>query len=189
MAEALVSLLKETYPISLSTVDANYLDHEDDFLPGVVREKLWEIFVEIGRAWGNVPDDSAGLRSSWLEFIEAKTTRSPSYVGEYANAVSVMQELVGAFGREWAYQQLFFNSGISAKDPPVTRLAHLKRYVVDEFIAVQITASGFRGFADNIFSPNRPLNYAGFVRGSRYNERPSARLYKPREAAGTAEGK
>lgn len=188
MPEALAKLPKETYPIALSAVDANYLDHEDDFLPGVVREKLWEIFVEIGRAWENVPNDSAGLRSSWLEFIEAKTTRSPNYVGEYANAVSVMQELVGGLGREWAYQQLFFNSGVSAKDPPVTRLAHLKRYVVDEFIAVQVTASGFRGFADSIFSPNRPLNYAGFVRGSRYNERPSARLYKPGKAVGTAGG-
>jgi hypothetical protein len=187
MPEALAKLPKETYPIALSPVDANYLDHEDDFLPGVVREKLWEIFVEIGRAWENVPNDSAGLRSSWLEFIEAKVTRSPSYAGEYANAVSVMHELVGVLGREWAYQQLFFNSGVSPKDPPVTRLAHLKRYVVDEFIAVQITASGFRGFADSIFSPNRPLNYAGFVRGSRYNERPSARLYTRQQPAGTAE--
>ena len=174
-------------PISQSPVDANFLDHEDDFLSEFARDKLWEIFVEIGRAWKNVENDSAGLRSSWLEFIEAKTTRTPSYVGEYMNAISVMQELVGALGREEAYRRLFFDSGVSPKDPPVTRLAHVKRYVVDEFIVVQITASGFRGFANSTFSPNRPLNYTGFIRGSRYNERPMARLYTPGLTAGRAE--
>ena len=69
----------------------------------------------------------------------------------------------------------------------MTRLAHVKRYVVDEFIVVQITASGFRGFANSTFSPNRPLNYTGFIRGSRYNERPMARLYTPGLTAGRAE--
>ena len=175
-----------TLPISKSPVDANLLDHEDEFLPGAAREKLWEIFVEIGRTWQNVKHDSAGLRSSWLEFIEAKTKSPPTYVGEYANAISVMQELVGALGREKAFNMLFFYSGVP-DGPPVTRLAHLKKYVVDEFITVQITASGFRGFVDNEFSTNRPLNYAGFIRGSRYNERPMARLYQPKAAAGTVE--
>jgi hypothetical protein len=175
-------------PISQSSVDANFLDHEDNFLSGLARERLWEIFVEIGHAWQNVPNDSAGLRSSWLEFIEAKTKSPPSYVGEYMNAISVMQELVGVLGREQAYEMMFFNSGVSQKDPPLTRLAHAKRYVVDEFIVVQITASGFRGFADSIFSPNRPLNYTGFIRGTRYNERPMARLYTPGLTAGRAGG-
>jgi hypothetical protein len=184
MSEPLAKLLN--CPIANSRADANFLDHEDSFLPGVVRERLWEIFVEIGRAWKNVPGDSAGLRSSWLEFIEAKTTRSPSYIGEYVNAVSVVQELVEVLGREAAFAGLFFNSGIAA-GPPVTRLAHVKRYVVDEFIIVQITASGFRGFADSIYDTRRPLNYTGFIRGSRYNERPSARLYTPGIAAGTPE--
>jgi hypothetical protein len=183
----LSSLPLSSLPISNTAVGPNLLDPEDGFLTGVVREKLWEIFVEIGRAWKNVPNDSAGLRSSWLEFIEAKTTRPPSYVGEYANAVSVVQELVGLMGREEALQRLFFNSGVSQKTPPVTRLDHVKRYVVDEFIVVQVTASGFRGFAESIFSPNRSLNYTGFIRGSRYNERPTARLYTPGLTAGRAE--
>ncbi|HEY0312909.1 MAG TPA: hypothetical protein VGC56_10495 [Allosphingosinicella sp.] len=175
-----------TLPIANAAVEANLLDHEDDFLPGAAREKLWEIFVEIGRTWQNVRNDSAGLRSSWLEFVEAKTKSPPSYVGEYANGVSVMQELVGLLGREEAYRMLFFASGVPDK-PPVTRLAHAKKYVVDEFIAVQITASGFRGFVDNEFSTNRPLNYAGFIRGSRYNERPTARLYAPAMTTRAAE--
>lgn len=174
-------------PVANGRVDANLLDHEDQFLPGAARERLWEIFVEIGRAWKNVKNDSAGLRSSWLEFIHAKTKSPPCYVGEYANAISVIQELTALLGREKAYQMLFFSSGVP-DGPPVTRLAHLKKYVVDEFITVQITASGFRGFVDHERSTNRSLNYAGFIRGSRYNERPMARLYKPKAAAGTAEG-
>jgi hypothetical protein len=174
--------------ISQGKVDATLIDPEDQILTVAARDKLWEIFVEIGRAWDNVPDDSAGLRSSWLEFIEAKTQKQPSYVGEYANAVSVVQELVELYGREKAFAQLFFVTG-AGDGPPLTRLAHVKKYVVNEFIRVQITASGFRGFADeemtkdSIFSPHRPLNYAGFIRGSRYNERPQARLYDPRKPA------
>lgn len=173
-------------PIAMTAVGAQLLDHEDMALSASTREKLWEIFVEIGRTWGNVPQESAGLRSSWLEFIDCKTTRPPSYIGEYVNAVAVMQELVEVLGRATAYQLLFFASGV-APGPSLTKLAHLKTFVVDEFIKVQITASGFRGFASSIHSPNRSLNYAGFIRGSRYNERPAARLYKAGAAARAGE--
>lgn len=178
--------------LSNGKVDATLIDPEDQILTALTREKLWEIFVQIGVAWGNVPENSAGLRSSWLEFIEAKTQQPPSYVGEYANAVAVMQELVEIYGPDQAYSQLFFATG-AADGPALTRLAHLKKYVVNEFIRVQITASGFRGFADetmtekSIFSIRRPLNYTGFLRGSRYNERPQARLYKPAKSTKKSE--
>jgi hypothetical protein len=174
--------------ISNAKVDATLIDHEDQTLSAATRERLWEVFVEIGRAWDNVSDDSAGMRSSWLEFIEARIHQPPSYAGEYANAVSVLQELIDMYGREKAYARLFFATG-AGDGPPLTRLAHVKKYVVNEFIRVQITASGFRGFADekmtkeSIFSKRRPLNYAGFIRGSRYNERPQARLYEPSKPA------
>jgi len=190
MAEVIAALAQQpvsSFPIANARVDAALLDHEDDFLPPAVRDRLWEIFVEIGRAWKNVSRDSAGLRSTWLEFIDAKTKSPPSYAGEYANAIAVMQELEGLLGREKAFEMLFFNSGVP-DTPPLTRLAHVKKFVIDEFIAVQVTASGFRGFVDNEFSPNRPLNYAGFIRGSRYNERPMARLYKPAGSVRAAEG-
>ena len=173
-------------PIASGTVSANLLDHEDQHLSAAAREMLWTIFAEIGRAWGNVERDSAGLRSSWLEFVEAKTNQPPSYIGEYVNAVSVVQELIEIFGHEEAFSLLFFANGIPA-GPPLTRLAHAKTYVVDEFIRVQITASGFRGFASDRFSSNRSLNYPGFIRGSRYNERPTARLYQATTPADHAE--
>ena len=44
---------------------------------------LWRIFVAIGRVWSNTVHDSAGLKSSWLEFLTAKTMIQPSYVAEY----------------------------------------------------------------------------------------------------------
>lgn len=173
--------------IAQTEVDAQLLDQEDQCLDAGAIEKLWEIFVEIGRAWGNAPNDSAGMRSSWLEFIDAKTNRPPSYVGEYANAVAVMQEIEAVLERREAYRVLFFDNGIAA-GPPTTKLAHLKCYVVDEFIKVQITASGFRGFGYNIFDKQRSLNYHGFIRGSRYNERPVARLYEPGAVDRSGEG-
>lgn len=160
-------------PISHGQVAATLLDHEDHTLTAAQREALWEIFVEIGRCWGNFDDDSANVHSSWSEFIEAKTQQPPSYVGEYANAVAVVQELVQMYGREDAYRQLFLHSGIPS-GPPVTRLAHAKRYVVDEFIRVQIVAGGFKGFV----TPS-PANYNGYVGGSRYNRLPRVAAYVP----------
>lgn len=159
-------------PLSRDVVPADLLDHEDTVLSAATTEGLWSIFIEIGQCWQNLGDDSAGVRSSWLEFIHAKTTQPPSYVGEYSNAVAVMQELVELYG-PGAFALLFLKSGVP-EGPPTTRLAHAKRYVVDEFIRMQIVASGFRGF---VKPPS--LNYNGFIRGSRFNERPRARMYEP----------
>lgn len=163
-------------PFSRGVVPAELLDHEDSVLSAATVEGLWKIFVEIGRCWNNLDDDSARVRGSWLEFIHAKTTQPPSYVGEYCNAVSVVQELTELYG-PGAFALLFLKSGVP-EGPPTTRLAHTKRYVVDEFIRMQIVASGFRGFV----TP-RSYNYNGFIRGSRFNERPRARLYEPKTPA------
>lgn len=163
-------------PLSQGVVAADLLDHEDAVLSAATVEGLWKIFVEIGRCWDNLDEDSTGVRSSWLEFIHAKTTQPPSYIGEYSNAVSVVQELGELYG-SGAFGLLFFKSGVP-DGPPTTRLAHAKRYVVDEFIRMQIVASGFRGFVKP-----RSLNYNGYIRGSRFNERPRARLYEPKASA------
>jgi hypothetical protein len=154
-------------------VPPTLIDPEDKFLSPHQRDQLWGIFVEIGRCWRNLPEDSISVKSSWLEFIRAKTENEPSYVGEYANAIAVVQELVRMYGHQEAFSLLFLRNGIP-DGAPVTRLAHAKQYVIDEFIRMQIVASGFRGFV----KPTS-LNYNGFVGGSRYNRLPRARLYTP----------
>lgn len=166
-------------PISLGTVAATLIDPEDKQLTDLERDRLWEIFVEIGRCWGNLEEDSLGVRSSWLEFLHAKTHDEPSYVGEYANAIAVVQELVQIYGREHAFTLLFLRNGIPA-GPPTTRLAHAKRYVVDEFIRVQVSAGGFKGF-----SRPHPVNYRGWIGGSRYNRLPRVRAYVPVTSEGS----
>jgi hypothetical protein len=159
--------------IGSQEVAATLLDHEDETLTEEAKRALWDIFVEIGRCWGNLPDDSISVKSSWLEFIHAKTTDEPSYVGEYQNAIAVVQELIEMYGPEHAFTLLFLRNGIPS-GAPTTRLAHAKRYVVDEFIRVQVVAGGFRAFG----GPH-PLNYNGFIGGSRYNRLPRVRAYIP----------
>jgi len=159
--------------ISHATVAATLLDNEDRLLRQPEIDRLWEIFVEIGRSWGNMKGDSTSIKSSWREFIQAKIDDPPSYVGEYKNCISVVQELVGLYGMEEAFRRLFLDNGIP-DGPPTTRLAHAKRYVIDEFIRVQVVAGGFKGFVQ----PG-PLNYNGYVGGSRYNLTPRVRAYRP----------
>jgi hypothetical protein len=154
-------------------VAATLLDHEDETLTEESKRALWDLFVEIGRCWGNLSDDSISVKSSWLEFVHAKTHDEPSYVGEYVNAIAVVQELIEMYGPEHAFTLLFLRNGIPP-GAPTTRLAHAKRYVVDEFIRVQVVAGGFRGFG----GPH-PLNYNGFIGGSRYNRLPRVRAYIP----------
>lgn len=159
--------------ICAQDVGPTLIDHEDRCLTDEAKDALWDLFVEIGRCWGNLADDSIGVKSSWLEFVHVKTTDEPSYVGEYQNAIAVVQELVELYGPEHAFALLFLRNGIPP-GAPTTRLAHAKRYVVDEFIRVQIVAGGFKGFGDP-----HPLNYNGFIGGSRYNRLPRVRAYIP----------
>jgi hypothetical protein len=132
------------------------------------RHFLWRIFVEIGKCWGNVRWNSSNLKSSWLEMIEAKSAEPPSYTAEYINAIYVVRELIAIYGEEIAFSRLFLSNNIPP-GPPLTRLAHAKVFVVDEFITMQVMASGFKHFGG--------VNYAGYVKGSRYNLVPQVRAY------------
>lgn len=134
------------------------------------REFLWRIFVEIGKCWKNVKWESSNLKSSWLDLIKAKTECAPSYTGEYTNAVYVVQELIDMYGEKDAFTKLFLSNDIPP-GPPTTRLAHAKRYVIDEFIRMQVMASGFKHFG----GPNS--NYHGYVKGSRYSIMPEVREF------------
>lgn len=161
-------------PRCFSTLEPGLLVGEGQTLTKYERDALWRLFVYIGRCWKNVSKDSMGLKSSWLEFIAAKTETSPSYTAEYSNAVLVIDELIAHYGEADAFYRLFFQNGIPS-GPPLTKLAHTKAYVVDEFIRVQIVASGFRGYGGR---KNRGKNYNGFVRGSRYNWTERTRSFK-----------
>ncbi len=148
-------------------------------------DKLWKIFVEIGIAWENTVHDSAGLKSSWLEFIKEKSLRKPSFVAEYVNAIQVVDELVKMYKKN-AFHKLFFENGLTVNrfGGPVsldTRLAHAKHFVVDEFIRVQIIAGGFKNFVQKDSSEIRPeniTNYNGFIASSRYNRIKPVRPFK-----------
>lgn len=142
-------------------------------------EKLWRIFKEIGNAWGNAPHGPGGLKSSWLEFLTAKTTRRPSYVAEYVNACQVVDDLIEH--ESDPFQKLLFDNGLSG-GPIDTRLAHAKNFVVDEFIKVQVVAGGFRSFVEPDHPPEiRPdniSNHRAFIAASRYSRILPVRPYK-----------
>ena len=167
----------------------------DQLLPAEPRELtraeidgLWAIFVAIGTTWQNTVHDSAGLKSSWLEFVGEKTTIRPSYVAEYVNALGVVEELFEMYGEPLAFAKLFLDNGIAtvgANDKPMltldSRLAHAKHFVVDEFIRVQVVAGGFKNFIQPETPEIRPdniVNYNGFIAGSRYNRVTAVRSYE-----------
>lgn len=171
-------------------------------------QSLWEVFQQIGRTWFNVFKDSAGQRSSWLEFITLRCEsprcieplcqdpqcknpahmRAPSYLGEYRNALEVVAELVKASSIVKAYEHLFTHKYEKVEDKIVlkTQIDHAKFFVIDEFIRMQIVGGGFRGFGtDENGRRRRKLqarNYNGFVRGSRYNRVVRVRAYREKEA-------
>lgn len=147
-----------------------------DLLPGDIQkltahemDVLWRLFQEIGRTWKCSRADSHNIRSDWLEFIHAKTNFPPSYVGEYSNAVSCVSELIVMYGDKEAFRKLLLDHGMrDPKAPPLTRVAHTKVYVVNEFIRVQVAKDGFKSWQGS--------NYKGYVGGSRFNRKPRARI-------------
>ena len=158
---------------------------------------LWRIFVAIGTVWKNTVHNSAGLKSSWLEFWTAKTMTQPSYVSEYVNALEVVAELIKIYGEVEAFENLLLDNGrpldnngmplnkpLCKDDIPIeldTRLAHAKHFVVDEFIRVQIVAGGFKNFIrphETEIRPEYVVNYNGFIAGSRFNRIKPVRPYE-----------
>jgi hypothetical protein len=147
---------------------------------------LWRIFVAIGQTWQNAYRDSAGLKSSWLEFLSEKTVIRPSYVAEYLNAIAVVAELISLYGEADAFDRLFLRNGLPADETGRllaldSRLAHAKHFVVDEFIRVQIVAGGFRNFIQPdwpVIETDYTVNYNGFIAGSRFSRLRPARHYQ-----------
>ncbi|HYT88618.1 MAG TPA: hypothetical protein VEL76_07905 [Gemmataceae bacterium] len=127
-------------------------------------EGLWEVFVHIGQTWGAVGADPLYQRSQWLEFLQVKTEEAPSYLEEYRSALAVLAELREVHS-DGMWQKLFFEHGTTS--PPTTRLAHLRTFVVEEFIKVWLTSGGFKTYGAG--------NYNSYVSGSRFAVRPPYR--------------
>lgn len=173
---------------------------DDQPLTPSERKRLWEMFQQIGRHWSNVYKDSAGQRSSWLEFINLrcapretnrdkhKPLQPPGYLRKYRDAIKVLDALVEATNLEQGFQSFLNHQPPRDQEKKIvlkTRLDFAKFFVVDEFIKMQIVAGGFRGFGSDEFGRNRrklrARNYNGFVRGSRYNRLQRVRAFREDE--------
>lgn len=128
-------------------------------------ECLWKLFVAISETWGNAEVNPLHQRSQWLEFLQVKTEKPPSYVEEYRNAILVLEELEHMYGAA-AWNKLFFEHGVE-KGQLTTRIAHFRVFVVEEFIKVWLTTGGFKVFGAG--------NYNSYVSGSRFAVRPPYR--------------
>lgn len=163
-------VIDERCAYSLTEISPEVIESPCTPLEEATQENLWEICEAIGSFWSF--DRVADYKSAWLEFMNSKTMEEPSYFGEYGNAVAVIQELKSVYG-EQAFEMLLFRHGISGGSLN-SRLAHAKRYVVDEFIRVLVISGGFRSFLD--LRDDEPANYRGHVGGSRYRRLQTVRF-------------
>jgi hypothetical protein len=127
-------------------------------------DQLWEIFVAIATTWGHPDADPMPLRSQWLEFVELRVSHTPSYLAEYQNAIQVLEGWKTDQSQAALTKLLRASSAQLGDETPV---AHLKKYVVDEFIRVWVATGGFREYGAG--------NYNGYISGSRFAVRPAYR--------------
>jgi len=136
-------------------------------MPGTLRPEelcqLWRIFAAIARTWGADGTSPDYQYSQWLEFIHTRTATEPSYLGEYRAGLEVLSEL-GEYYGESLWHRLFFAHDAQ----PDTRLAHLRKFVVEEFMQVWLTTGGFRTYGAG--------NYNSYVAGSRFAVTPPYRF-------------
>jgi hypothetical protein len=141
---------------------------------------LWRIFIGIESYWNlgedtddvarNRPWDIELARSRWLDMLEARSSGTPDYRGEYVNAVDVFEELVRELpGEDRAITKIYGETKVTRQEDATTRLAHAKFFVVNDFIKCFIIAGGFRRFV------KASRNYAGYMGGSRFREWPPVR--------------
>lgn len=158
---------------SLTPVPGQLLVRVEQVLTKTEQEILWKLFVAISEEWqiGNV----LSFRSGWLEFIQVKMSSPPDFTAEYSNAASVVEELLHVYGDPAGYRMLLIDHGIPT-GAPQTRLAHAKRFVVDEFIRVQILLGGFKSFVDP--ADHEEVNYRGYMGGSRYQRLRPVRRFR-----------
>ena len=64
-------------------LDPRLIPQEAQELTQYERNQLWKLFQKIGYCWNNLyykNADSSNLKSSWLEFVDAKTNNEPTYL-------------------------------------------------------------------------------------------------------------
>jgi hypothetical protein len=109
-----------------------------------MREKalMWSIFSAIGDTWG-IAEQCFLVRKAFDEILDLKTSRPPSYLGEYKNAISTLS------GQDPKQALSNFLQG----QPDEKLLA----FVVAEFIELQLAHGGFRALGYK--------NYRGYMGG------------------------
>lgn len=144
-------------------IDAKMIEPSGDALTEWQMATLWAMFVAILSHW-KLDFAIDLLRSRWLDMIEAQSTGSPNYRGEYVNAASVYDAMVKALGEAGAIDLLYGKTIVTKPEDAKTRLGHAKYFVANDFIRCFVTTGGFRGFVP------KARNYTGFMGGSRFRE-------------------
>ncbi len=114
-------------------------------LPTETATLMTDLFMVLGHVWQLVaPAEAEGRRALFQVFLQAKTEQAPSYYAEYANAAQLMAARTAKSGHSALQDLLLEPSRLAAE--PHTRLAHFRRYVVQEFAEFHLIHGGFRVF-------------------------------------------
>jgi hypothetical protein len=144
--------------------------HQEPFPDRNTLDRLWSLFVAIGRHW-QICDDPERLRSNFLVFLGNRIKIDVTYADEYESAAAVIEELIAESGEAGAYERLLTDAGANVH-PPTTRLARARQRVSNEFIALHMALGGFKAFG--------AINYLGYIAGANI---PGHVPYRPADAS------
>jgi hypothetical protein len=125
-------------------------------LDAETREAMWQLFVQIGRFWGNVPDPEP-MRSRLHVFLDNRIEVNPLYREFYRMAREVIRGLVEVHGEQKGYEVLFTDP-VGLATPPTTALQYTRQFVSNELIALQLSLGGFLAWG--------ATNYPGYFGGA-----------------------
>jgi hypothetical protein len=119
-------------------------------------EQLWQLFTRMAARWqmaGEVELDE----NAFAQIIRAKTTLAPSYLTEYREARGILEEVERDMARDAAAFDQLFAVPIGLESFELTRLGRLQKFVIGEFLELQMAYGGFRAFGYR--------NYRGWAGG------------------------
>jgi hypothetical protein len=111
-------------------------------------QDLWSIFDFIGTQWGTWQDCQITTVYDLKPIIDLKTSKKPSYLTEYQEALVLFRNRRSEEDEEKALRWLF---SLEATSP-------VQQYVLAEFIKLHVAQGGFRTFGY--------VNYQGYMRGT-----------------------